>query len=148
MTGKAFGQMQLATAELDPTLDPMSVASSFFMRTMAERARGLASPQRLFYDVQKARVRFERLVESIESVAGARPGPKLQVDFRGTEDVELAIRHAGRRAGLAVGGGAALISSAIVLSGSHPIGWVAAAFGGAGALLLGALLRDLARRRR
>jgi predicted unusual protein kinase regulating ubiquinone biosynthesis (AarF/ABC1/UbiB family) len=147
MTGKAFGQMQLATAELDPTLDPMSVAASFFRRNMGERLRGFGSPQRLFYDLQKGRLRLERLLESIESVAGARPGPKLQVDFRGTEDVEQAIRHAGRRAGLALGGGAGLVSSAVVISGSHPIAWVAWGFGGGGTLLIAALVRDLARRR-
>jgi ubiquinone biosynthesis protein len=39
LIGKAFGQMQLAAAELDPSLDPFSVAGSFYLRQLAGRLR-------------------------------------------------------------------------------------------------------------
>ena len=37
LSGKAFGQIQLAIAELDPTLDPFKVASDFLLRDVARR---------------------------------------------------------------------------------------------------------------
>ena len=37
LTGKALAQMQLATAELDPDLDPFDVAGSFLMRAVDAR---------------------------------------------------------------------------------------------------------------
>ena len=49
LIGKAFGQMQLAAAELDPTLDPFAVAGSFYLRQLMERMRTMANPQQLFY---------------------------------------------------------------------------------------------------
>ena len=39
LIGKAFGQMQLAAAELDPTLDPFAEAGSFYMRQLAGQMR-------------------------------------------------------------------------------------------------------------
>src|SRR5436305_1385271 len=44
LIGKAFGQMQLAAAELDPSLDPFSVAGSFYLRQLASQARSLMDP--------------------------------------------------------------------------------------------------------
>jgi predicted unusual protein kinase regulating ubiquinone biosynthesis (AarF/ABC1/UbiB family) len=41
LTGKAMAQMQLATAELDPELDPFAVAGTFLMRSFTH-----ASPTR------------------------------------------------------------------------------------------------------
>jgi predicted unusual protein kinase regulating ubiquinone biosynthesis (AarF/ABC1/UbiB family) len=46
---EAFGQMQLAAAELDPSLDPFAVAGSFYLRQLLGRMRTLANPQQLFY---------------------------------------------------------------------------------------------------
>ena len=46
---------------------------------------------------QKLQVRLTRLAESIERIAGARPGQRLQVQFSGTEQLELTIRNAARR---------------------------------------------------
>src|SRR5439155_13205874 len=109
LAGKAFGQMQLATAELDPTLDPFSVAGSFFFRQLTDRARQVANPQRMVYEGQKLMVRLTRIVEGLERVLGARSGPSLRVEFRGTERLEAVIRRSGRRVALAVTGGSALL---------------------------------------
>jgi predicted unusual protein kinase regulating ubiquinone biosynthesis (AarF/ABC1/UbiB family)/nucleotide-binding universal stress UspA family protein len=48
LTGKALAQMQLATAELDPTLDPFAVAGQFLMRKFRDEAKGRIDPQQLF----------------------------------------------------------------------------------------------------
>ena len=50
LTGKALAQMQLATAALDPTLDPFSVAGRFLTRTYADRLRHSANPTRVLYE--------------------------------------------------------------------------------------------------
>ena len=108
LSGKAFGQMQLAVAELDPRLDAFSVIGSFLLRGFAEMARASADPQKLFYEAQKLKVRATRLIESVERIAGARPGPRLQIDFVGAEQIEAAIKHAARRVMIAGAVGAAL----------------------------------------
>src|SRR5438093_4338097 len=70
LTGKALAQMQLATAELDPELDPFSVAGEFLTRGLLEKIKERIDPKRMFYEVQKVRVRFVRLVEAIERLSG------------------------------------------------------------------------------
>src|SRR5581483_4313470 len=57
LVGKAFGQVQLTVAELDPSLDPFSVAGGFLFRRIAAQARAAANPRRLFYEAEKLRVR-------------------------------------------------------------------------------------------
>jgi ubiquinone biosynthesis protein len=148
LTGKALAQMQLATAELDPTLDPFSVAGQFVVKNLTGRVREGLDPKRLFYEGQKLKVRFVRLIESVERLAGARPGPKLQVHFRGTERLEETIRVAGRRLALALTAGGALVGAAITASSADVADWVAWALGGGGVALLTGLVADLARRRR
>jgi ubiquinone biosynthesis protein len=148
LTGKALAQMQLATAELDPTLDPFSVAGSFLTKGLAERIRDRVDPKKLFYEGQKLRIRFTRLVESIERLSGARPGPKLTVNFRGTERLEETIRRGGRRLSLALTAGSALVATAITAASTHVAGWVPVTLGSAGAALTLGLVADLVRRRR
>jgi predicted unusual protein kinase regulating ubiquinone biosynthesis (AarF/ABC1/UbiB family) len=94
LAGKALSQMQLATADLDPDLDPFSVAGSFFTRRALDEIRAYADPRRMFYEAQKLRARVTRLAEAVESLAGVRPGAKLQVELRGTERLEAAVRKA------------------------------------------------------
>jgi predicted unusual protein kinase regulating ubiquinone biosynthesis (AarF/ABC1/UbiB family)/nucleotide-binding universal stress UspA family protein len=108
LSGKAFGQVQLAITELDPTLDPFRVVGDFLLRNVRDRLIRQADPQRLYYEGQKARLRLVRLVEAIERATGARPGPKLQVDFIGAEGIERAIGRAGLRMSLAAAVGAAV----------------------------------------
>jgi predicted unusual protein kinase regulating ubiquinone biosynthesis (AarF/ABC1/UbiB family) len=108
LSGKAFGQMQLAVAQLDPDLDPFSVVNSFLMRGLVERVREAADPQRVFYEGQKLKLRISRFVEAVERTAGARPGSRLQVEFLGAAEIEQAIQRAGRRMMLAGVAGAAV----------------------------------------
>jgi predicted unusual protein kinase regulating ubiquinone biosynthesis (AarF/ABC1/UbiB family)/nucleotide-binding universal stress UspA family protein len=148
LTGKALAQMQLATAELDPTLDPFSVAGSFVIKDVVGRMRGSIDPKRLFYEAQKLRVRFTRLVEAVERLAGARPGPKLTVNFRGTEGLETTIRRASRRLTLGLTAGGGLIATAMTASSTNVDAWLPWTLGViSGGLILG-LLGDLLRRRR
>ncbi|HEX8099107.1 MAG TPA: universal stress protein, partial [Actinomycetota bacterium] len=147
LTGKALSQMQLATAELDPTLDPFAVAGRFLQRGLMEKVRGRLDPKTMFYEAQKIRVRVLRLVEAIERLAGARPGPKLQVMFRGMEPVEASIRRASRRLSLALTAGGAMVGTAITASSVHVEPWVPATLGGVGGALTLGLVVDLLRRR-
>jgi predicted unusual protein kinase regulating ubiquinone biosynthesis (AarF/ABC1/UbiB family) len=147
LTGKALAQMQLAASELDPELDPFDVAGRFLLRHAGGDARRRFNAQSLAYETQKLRLRFTRLVESVERMAGSRPGPKLQVKLTGTEALEVTIRNAARRVSLAVVAGACL-GSAGITAGSSSVGeWVPLAFGVFGAVLIAGLLVDLVRRR-
>jgi ubiquinone biosynthesis protein len=146
LTGKALAQMQLATAELDPELDPFEVAGSFLMRGVAGRFRERLSPQRMFYEGQKMRVRLTNLVEAFERLAGARPGPKLQVNFA-AERLENTVRRAGRRLSIGIIAGAALLGTAITASSDIVARWVPALLGAIGGLFVIGLLVDLVRRR-
>ena len=145
LTGKALAQMQLATAELDPDLDPFEVAGSFLMRGLAGRMRGGIDPKKLYYESQKLKIRFSRLAESLERMVGARPGPRLQVNF-GAERLEETVHTAGRRLSLGITAGAALLGSAMTASGSVAE-WVPLSLGTLGGGLTLGLLFDLLRRR-
>jgi ubiquinone biosynthesis protein len=147
LTGKALAQMQLAVAELDPTLDPMAVAGSFMMRGFRERLRERLDPQWLFYEGQKLRTRFVRLAEAIERLSGARPGPKLQVHFRGMENLETQVRRAGRRVALGLTAGGALVGASVASLGTVP-DWLPLTLGVLGGGLTAGLLVDLLRRGR
>jgi len=147
LTGKAMAQMQLATAELDPELDPFTVAGTFLMRSFTKRVGQQMDPKKVFYEAQKVRIRLVRLVEAFERLAGARPGPKLQVNFR-AERLEDTVRRAGRRLSMGVIAGAALLGTAITASSTHVAGWVPFALGATGAVFVGGLLADLLRRNR
>ncbi|HEX9234939.1 MAG TPA: AarF/UbiB family protein [Actinomycetota bacterium] len=148
LTGKALAQMQLATAELDPTLDPFSVAGSFVMKGLMGRMRSSIDPKRLFYEAQKVKVRFARLIEAVERLSGSRPGPKLTVNFRGTEGLETTIRRAARRLTLGLTAGGGLIATAMTASSTHVAGWVPWTLGGTTASLALGLIADLVRRQR
>jgi ubiquinone biosynthesis protein len=110
LSGKAFGQMQLAVAQLSPTLDPFDVVSSFLFRSVRERLVEHADPQRLFYEGQKLKLRAARLLEAVERTAGARPGGRLQVEFLGTQQIEEAIQRSAKRVAIAGVGAAALVA--------------------------------------
>ncbi|HEV3474030.1 MAG TPA: AarF/UbiB family protein [Actinomycetota bacterium] len=147
LTGKALAQMQLAAAELDPELDPLSVAGDFMMRGFVDRIRDRLDPRWLFYEGQKLRARFVRLAEAIERLSGARPGPKLQVQFRGTENLEANIRRAGRRLSLGFLGAGALVGAAVAGLGTGPE-WLPPVLYATGGVLAGGLIFDLLRRPR
>jgi ubiquinone biosynthesis protein len=147
LTGKAMAQMQLATAELDPELDPFEVAGSYLMRGVLSRVRERMDPKKLFYEGQKIRVRLTRLAEAFERLAGARPGPKLQVNFA-AERLEDTIRRAGRRLSTGIIAGAALLGTAIAAASERIPAWVPTGLGVIGSAFTLALAVDLLRKRR
>jgi predicted unusual protein kinase regulating ubiquinone biosynthesis (AarF/ABC1/UbiB family) len=146
LTGKALAQMQLAAAELDPTLDPLSVIGTFLRRHLTTQFRGAASPQQLFYDAQKLKARASRLVEGFERVVGSRPGARLQVQFRGPE-LEATVRRAARQISLAfVAAGTWAATGATAASDS--VGdWAPATLGLTAAAVTVVLFGDLWRHR-
>lgn len=147
LTGKAFAQMQSAAAELDPTLDPFSVAESFLLRNTLRQLSGNLDPKKVFYEAQKARIRLVRLLEAVEGSVGARPGASLQVDFRGTQPLEESITRASRRLSLALGLSGALVGAAMTAGSERAPRWVPVVMGTIGSALAAGLLADRSRRR-
>jgi ubiquinone biosynthesis protein len=139
LTGKALAQMQLAAAELDPELDPFSVVGRFLLKTFAGRIRQSADPKKLFYEAQKVRLRLTRLLEAIERMTGARPGPRFQVDFPAMDSLETTIRRAVRRMALAAGAAATIIGTAITSASADTADWLPLCMG-IGAAVFTALL--------
>ncbi len=146
LTGKALAQMQLATAELDPTLDPMAVASKFLLRDYLRKTFSGADPKRLFYEGRKFSTRVTRLVEAVETLSGARPGKAFQVEFRGTAPLEATIRVATRRLALAGLSAAAIVGASVTAAASAVDEWVPLTLGSAAAVLSTILLEELLRR--
>ena len=145
LTGKALAQMQLATAALDPDLDPFDVAGSFLMRSVFKQMGGKLDPKAVFYQTQKFKVRAMRVIEAVERLIGARPGQKLEVNFRATT-LEATIRRAGRRLALALTAGAAVLASGLTAVSDKAPTWVPVAFGIAGGLLTIGMLVDIIRK--
>ena len=123
LIGKAFCQMQLAAAELDPTLDPFTVAGRFSLRQLASSMRAAANPTQLFYESQKLRVRATRLLEGLERTLGVRGGTGLQVDFRGARELTAAIGLAGRRIAVGLAAATAIVGTAVTASAVHSAAW-------------------------
>jgi len=146
LTGKALAQMQLATAQLDPDLDPFDVAGKFLMRSVFKQMGGKADPKALFYQAQKFKVRALRVVEAIERMIGARPGQKLEVNFRAAS-LETTIRRAGRRLALGLTAGAAILATSLSALSTRVAGWVPVTFGALAGLFTLGLLIDLIRGR-
>jgi ubiquinone biosynthesis protein len=148
LTAKALAQVQHATAELDPDVDPFAVAQSYLARSTLERLRSVGSPEQLLYQGQKLRVRVVRLVEAFERLVGARPGANLQVQFRGFEGLETTVRRASRRLALSLAAAGSFVATAITADSTTVPGWLAPAFGALAGLLTVGLLVDVVRRRR
>jgi ubiquinone biosynthesis protein len=146
LIGKAFGQMQLAAAELDPSLDPFTVAGDFYLRQLAGRMRTAVNPRQLFYEGQKVRMRFGRLLEGLERALGVRGGSGLQVELTGVPELTAAIGRAGRRIAIGLASATAIVGTAVTAAAAHPVAWATAVFGAAAVVLTGGLLADIARR--
>ena len=99
-------------------------------------------PQKVFYDVQKFKVRFTNLIESLERLTGARPGPKLQVNFR-AERLEETVARTGRMLAFAIVAASALLGAAMVVSFGQVASWVPISLSLVGAGFVALLLRDL-----
>jgi ubiquinone biosynthesis protein len=146
LTGKALAQMQLATAQLDPDLDPFEVAGRFLMRNLLREMSAKIDPKALFYQSQKLKVRAMRVVEAIERLIGARPGQKMEINFRAAT-LEATVRRAGRHLALGLTAGASILASGLTAMSARVPGWVPLMFGIVGGLLTLGLLLDLFRRR-
>ena len=147
LMGKAFGQMQMAAAELDPDLDLFSVAESFVLRNTFRQLSSGLDPKKVFYEAQKARVRLVRLLEAIEGAVGARPGARLQGDFRGTGPLEETVAQASQRLSFALGLSGALVATAMTANSTRAPRWVPAMIGGISSALAAGLLIDRSPRR-
>jgi predicted unusual protein kinase regulating ubiquinone biosynthesis (AarF/ABC1/UbiB family) len=112
LSGKAFTQMQLAVAQLAPSLDPFALASRFLVHNTRRQVLGNLDPQRLYYNAQKLALRTSRLIEALERASGARPGAGVQVSVSGTQGLEDAVERAGRRIAIVGGAGVLLLAGA------------------------------------
>jgi predicted unusual protein kinase regulating ubiquinone biosynthesis (AarF/ABC1/UbiB family) len=146
LSGKAFGQMQLAVAELDPELDPFTVVTSFLLRTFRERAREQVEPERLYYEGQKLKLRLRRIIEAVERITGARPGTRLQVEFRGAPELESAILRSGKLVALGAVSAATIFTTGITAAWGEAGVWIPSLLGGAAAVFGGWLAVELLRR--
>ena len=142
---KAMSQMQLAAGQLDPTLNPFEVARSFGVRNALQQLRGFIDPQQIFYTLQKGKARLNRVLESVESLARAMPGGRLQVQFRGLDHFEQTVRTTGRRLGLGLATAAAIVATAVVAASPNGTTLVTTAMGLLALLLGTALVVDIAR---
>ena len=66
-----------------------------------------------------------RVIEAVERLIGARPGQKLEVNFRAAS-LETTIRRAGRRLALGLTAGAAILATALTALSTRVAGWVPA----------------------
>jgi hypothetical protein len=107
---------------------------------------GKLDPKTIFYQAQKLKVRALRVVEALERLIGARPGQKLEVNFRAAS-LETTIRRAGRRLALGLTAGAAILATGLTATSTRVAGWVPGVFAAIAALLTLGLLVDLIRRR-
>jgi len=146
LSAKALAQVQLATAYLDPELDPFEVAGKFLMRSALKSMGSALDPEKIAYQSQKIKVRATRYVEAVERLIGARPGEKLQVNIRAST-LESAIRSAAGQLALGLTAGAAGLASGLTAMSSKVAGWVPIAFAAVATVLTAGLLIDLMRRR-
>ena len=146
LTVKALAQMQSAAAQLDPNIDPFEVAGRFIARSTMRQVLTKADPKMLFFEAQKLRFRAARLLEALERLVGARPGEKLEVNFRGTS-LEDAIWRAGRQLAIGLVGGFALLASAITSASRGTSDRWSLAFGAAGLLSVAVLVVGFVRGR-
>ncbi len=147
LTAKALAQMQLAASQLDPTVDPFDVAGKFLMRSVMTGMGSKLDPKTIFYQVQRLRIRAMRVVEAVERLIGARPGQKLEVNFRAAS-LERTVRRAGRRLAIGLVAASALLGTAITATSSRVDAWVPLTLGAVGLLFVIGLLMDLVRDRR
>ncbi|WP_350283428.1 AarF/UbiB family protein [Nitrosomonas sp.] len=144
---KALAQVQLATAELDPALDPYDVAGKYLMRLMVKRMGAALNPKTFVYQSQKLKVRALRVIEAVENLVGARPGgPKPVVNFRATS-LEDIVRHTGRRLALGLTAAASVLASGLTTTSTVVAEWVPVTFGVVAGLLTLGLVIDLLRGR-
>jgi ubiquinone biosynthesis protein len=144
LTGKALAQMQLTASELDPELDPLSVAGRYMVRSLVSRVRTGADPQRLLYEAQKLKVRITNMTDALARITGARPGSQMQIRFTGTERLEETVRRGARRLALAIVAGTSIVGATVTVDAN--VGrWLPILLGAIGALFTLGLAVDVFR---
>jgi ubiquinone biosynthesis protein len=143
---KALAQVQLATAELDPALDPYDVAGKFLTRWVVKRMGATLNPKTLVYQAQKFKVRALRVIEAVEHLIGASPGQKLVVNFQ-ANSLEDTVRRTGRRLALGLTAAASVLASGLTVISAGVAEWVPITFGVVAALLTAGVVIDLLRGR-
>jgi nucleotide-binding universal stress UspA family protein len=133
-------------ARLDPTLDPFDIAGHFLMRSMFKGMRSRLDPKALLYQSQKLQVRATRVIDALERLVGARPGPKLEVKFR-ANTLEDAVRRTGHRVALGLTAAASVLAAGLTAGSAAVAEWIPAGFGVSGAVLTLGLIADAMRRR-
>jgi ubiquinone biosynthesis protein len=93
LAGKALAQVQLTAGQLDPDLQPVELIGRFVTHRLTRDLARYGDPRVGLYELQKLRVRMRRLLEGLERVTGARPGPGLQVEVRGLTELERSVRR-------------------------------------------------------
>jgi predicted unusual protein kinase regulating ubiquinone biosynthesis (AarF/ABC1/UbiB family) len=145
LTGKALAQMQLAAAQLDPDVDPFEVAGRFLSRHIIRQMGRSFEPATLMYNARRFRVRLIQVLEAVERLIGARPGQKLEVEFR-ARTLEASLRRAIRRVGAVFLASAGLLATGLLtLSDRVPL-WAPVMSGTISGLLAFGFLIDLFRR--
>lgn len=146
LTGKALAQVQLATVQLDPTLDPFEVAGKFLTRSMLHRTKSKINLKTLLYQSQKLKVRVLRTIDTFEQLTGARPGgQKLVVNFR-ANSLESTVKKAGRQVVLGLIAAASIFASAFTIVSATVADWIPIAFGILAAVCIAGLFINLVRR--
>ncbi len=145
LIGKALAQVQLSVVHLDPALDPFEIAGKFLMRSILKSVRSKLEPKTLLYQSQKLKVRAIRVIETFERLIGARPGQKLEVNFR-ANSLEDTVRRTGRRMAFGLTAAASILAAGLTAESTTLADWVPATFGVAGGLLTCGLIVDVLRR--
>ena len=145
LTAKALAQMQFAAAALDPTIDPFEVASRLLMRNLFDQIRAKADHRNLYYQAHKLRARTTGILEAVERLIGAKPGPRPAIEFR-AERLERTVRRASRYVALGLPASAAVLGTAIVGASDSVAAWLPWTFGALAAGLTLTLIVELLRK--
>jgi predicted unusual protein kinase regulating ubiquinone biosynthesis (AarF/ABC1/UbiB family) len=146
LLGKALAQVQLATAQLDPDLDPFEVAGTYLTGAILKTVRTKLDPKTLVYESQKLKMRALRMLETLERVVGARTGQNLEVNFR-SDTIEDTVRRTGRRLAIGLIAAACVVAAGLTAASTATAGWVPGTFVGAAITLSLVLIVDLVLRR-
>ena len=144
LTAKTLALMQQAASQLDPDIDPFDVSGHFLMRSLMRKMVAKGDVKALFYQSRKIKIRAMRFFEALERLVGARPGQKLEVNFRATS-LEETVRRAGLRLALGLTGGFAVLASALTAISERAAGWASVTFGIVGGVFVLALVTNLLR---
>jgi predicted unusual protein kinase regulating ubiquinone biosynthesis (AarF/ABC1/UbiB family) len=144
LTAKTLAQMQQVVSQLDPDSDPFDIAGRFLMRSLTRGIGAKGDARTVLYESRKMKVRAMRFFEALERLVGARPGQKLEVNFRASS-LEETVRRAGRRLALGLTAGFAILASALTAISGRVGGWAPVTFGLCGLTFMVALVVDLLR---